>query len=372
MKILYCIFSLTPPGGMQRVLTVKANYFADEKGYAVHIVTRNATDEQPHFPLSPLVKLHAAGLTGNSYRKDLRQLLFAIRPDIVVSFYGEEARFLYKIKDGSKKVLEFHFTRDHLVYLVKGLPNVRLRTLRLLYVKWLQWLDYRHARHYDRLVLLTERDRDLWGRPSNALSIPNPLSFSVSSSASLGHKRILSAGRLIATKGFDLLIDAFHVIAAMSPEWTLSIYGEGQDRQFLQEKINGYGLQSRIKILPPVKDLRQEMLHSAIYAASSRYEGFGLVITEAMECGLPSVAFDCECGPREIIRNEFDGLLVEALDTRQFAAALLRLMQSEDLRTWLGANAKTSARRFSPEKIMSRWENLFHSLLTDKQPDHVR
>lgn len=369
MTILYCIFSLTPPGGMQRVLTVKANYFSEQAGHAVHIVTRSAPGEQPHFALSPLVRVHH---TGSDYKKELSQLIFAIRPDIVISLYGDESRFLYKIGDGSKKILEFHFTKDHLVHLVKGLPHIRLRWLRLLYVKWLQWKDRRQARHYDSLVLLTERDRDLWGQPANAITIPNPLSFSSTEPADLQQKRIISAGRLIATKGFDLLIDAFKEIAGQYPDWKLTIFGEGQDRQFLLDRISHYGLQSRVEILPPVKDLSQEMRHSSIYAAASRYEGFGLVITEAMECGVPSVAFDCECGPREIIRNGFDGLLVEPLNTTKFAESLRSLIGSADLRITLGANARTSAKRFSPEKIMLRWEEHFRKLLNSNLSAHAR
>ncbi len=367
MTIVYCISSLVPPGGMQRTLTVKANYLADVAGHSVHIVIRSHGTS--HFPLSPHIQVH---YIKKDYRSSLTRLLFSIRPDITVSLYGEEARFLYKIDDGSKKVLEFHFTRNHLIHLVRGLPNVRFRRLRLQYVRLLQYMDERYAHHYHKLVLLTEADRALWGYPSNAVAIPNPLSFISPSTSDLSAKRILSTGRLIATKGFDLLIDAFRLVAMRHPDWRLTIFGEGQDRQFLLNKIHRYGLEDRVEILPPTTDIAAELLNCSIYAVASRYEGFGLVITEAMECGVPCVAFDCECGPGEIINHGVDGMLVEPLHMEKFAAALLHLIEDPTLRTRLGRQAKISARRFARTVIMQQWETLFDSLIEQNANVHVR
>ena len=367
MTIVYCIFSLAKPHGMQRVLTVKANYLAEKAGHFVHIVTRG--EGQPHFPLSPAIQVHSTGL---DYKKALTELLHAIRPDITISMYGEEAKFLYKINDGSKKILEFHFTRNHLVHLVKGLPHVSFRMLRLQYVRLLQYMDEQCAHHYDCLVLLTEADRALWKYPANAVVIPNPLSFSCPATSDQQSKRILSVGRLIAAKGFDLLIEAFKPIAERYPEWKLTIIGDGQDKEFLQQKIIDLDLDAQAEILPPTPYIACEMLESAIYASASRYEGFGLVITEAMECGLPVVAFDCECGPREIIRDGHDGILVEPLNTEKFSEALLQLIESRYERTQMGRQAKLSAKRFDEHKVMARWETLFNSLTLLNSPVHVR
>ncbi len=364
MTIVYCIFSLADSGGMQRALTVKANYLSAVAGYAVHIVTRD--NAMPHFTLSAKIRVH---VIEHTYRPELSRLLYTIRPDITISLYGEESRFLYKIKDGSKKILEFHFTRNHLQHLVRGLPNVRLRWLRLQYVRMLQYFDISYAQHYDKLVLLTEADRRLWGNPVNAVAIPNPLSFKSREKSDLDAPRILAAGRLIATKGFDLLIDAYAPIARKHPDWKLTIYGEGQDKDFLLDKISALGLEEQVTIRPPSTDLQRELLRSSIYALSSRYEGFGLVITEAMECGVPSVAFNCECGPGEIIRDGFDGLLVPPQNTELFGAALVSLVESKELRHRLGKNALLSADRFSVEKVMGRWQMLFDSLMNN--PVHV-
>ena len=280
MTIVYCIFSLAPPHGMQRALTVKANYLADVAGHSIHVVTRCEHPELPHFALSSKIMVHG---TGRAYKEELAALLYTIRPDLTISLYGKESAFLYKIDDGSRKILEFHFTRNYLVHLVRGLPHVRFRRLRLLYVRFLQYRDERYAPHYDRLVLLTEADLVLWGKPSNAVVIPNPLSFTCPEGSGLRVKRVLSVGRLIASKGFDLLIRAYSLVAIEYPDWKLTILGEGQDRKFLQEMIRHYNLEQQVEILPPTHDIMKEMLQSSIYAAASRYEGFGLMITEAME-----------------------------------------------------------------------------------------
>lgn len=367
MTIVYCIPSLVPPGGMQRTLTVKANYLADVAGHSVHIVTR--AHGPSHFSLSPHIQVHHID---KNYKTSLTRLLVDIRPHITVSLYGEESRFLYKIDDGSKKVLEFHFTRNHLTHLVRGLPNVRFRHLRLQYARLLQYIDERCAHYYHRLVLLTEADHALWGYPSNAVVIPNPLSFTSPSISDLSAKRILSTGRLIATKGFDLLIEAFRLVAMRHPDWRLTIFGEGQDKQFLLNKIHRYELEDRVELLPPTTDITAELLNCSIYAAASRYEGFGLVITEAMECGVPCVAFDCECGPGEIISHGADGILVEPLHTEKFAAALLGLIENPALRAGLGRQAKISARRYTLAAIMQQWETLFDSLIKKNTSVHVR
>jgi glycosyltransferase involved in cell wall biosynthesis len=346
---------------MERVLTVKANWLAEVGGHTVYIIVRGGGE--PYFPLSPLVRVHRIE---RGYKSGLGQLLGRIRPAVTVSLYGEEAKWLYSLKDGSRKVLEFHFTRNHLLHLVQGLPEVRFRPLRLQYARLLQYLDERVARHYDRMVLLTEGDRVLWGSPSNAVVIPNPLSFTSATASGLRTQRIVAAGRLIATKGFDLLIEAFRLVAIQYPDWKLVIYGEGQDKIFLLNKIHRHGLDGQVEILRPVPDLAAELVNSSVYACSSRYEGFGLTITEAMECGVPCVAFDCECGPREIIRDGQDGLLVALPNVDQFGRALHLLMASHEYRRRLGEQAKESVRRFSVGEIMPRWEKLFESLQFSK------
>ena len=359
MKILYCIFSLEPPGGMQRVLTTKANYWADQAGYTVHIVTESKSGTVPYFRLSDRVMIHHFD---DHYKSRLSKLLYELRPQVAISLFGKEYKFLYKIKDGSKKIVEFHFTKNHLLHLIRGIPDLRFRSLHLFYVWLLQLQEKWYASKYDKLVLLTDADRLLWGKPANAISIPNPLSFQSGRKSALNAKRVIAAGRFIATKGFDILITSFKPIAVKYPDWRLTIFGEGQDRDYLIDLISEYDLINNVELLPPAKDMRQELLESSMYAFSSRYDGFGLVITEAMECGVPCIAFNCECGPAEIIADGEDGLLVEAQNGKQFSDAMLQLVESGELRIKLAEGGLRTVARFRLQHIMPRWEDLFKEL----------
>lgn len=344
---------------MERVLTTKVNYLSEELGYEVHIVTvkGNATN---YFPLSSTVICHHLSIRNKKeYREKLTQLLYDLRPHVTISLFGSEFTFLYKINDGSKKIVEFHFTKYYLTHLVKGIACLRFRYLHLLKAWWMQKKDSFYATKYDKVVLLTQQDLNLWGNKKNMCYIYNPLSFTCDVSAELDKKYIIAAGRFIAQKGFDLLIDAFAIIATEHLDWKLLIFGEGQDHQFLLNRIKEKGLMQQVQLCPVTSDIRSVFLNSSIFVFSSRYEGFGLVLTEAMECGLPCVAFDCECGPREIIDNGETGYLVKSGDINDFALKLETLMNNSTLRKEMGSKGKQTVQRFYVDKIMAQWDRLF-------------
>ena len=232
----------------------------------------------------------------------------------------------------------------------------------------MQYRQRKYAEKYNKVVLLTQHDKRLWGNKSYLTVIPNPVSFKTDKTALLNNKQIITAGRLITQKGFDLLIESFSHIALQNPGWVLVIVGGGQDKDYLQNLIDKKGLSSRILIRFPQKNIQDLLLESSIFALSSRYEGFGLVLTEAMECGLPCVAFDCECGPSEIIRHGEDGFLVENGNIVQFADHLNIIMNDEQLRKKMGIIGRQNVNRFHVEPIMKKWMDLFSELrLPNKQ-----
>ena len=363
MKIVYCTQSLYRPGGMERVLTSKVNYLSEQYGYEIHLAIMDG-EKPPYFPLSSKIVCHNLAVKNKKeYYQKLSKLLFTLRPDITVSLYGAEFTFLYKIKDGSKKIVEFHFTKYYLTYLVKGIEHLRFRFLHQIKAWWMQKKESFYASKYDKVVLLTHRDLKIWGNKSNMCYIHNPVSFYSDSVASLQNKRIIAVGRYIAQKGFDLLIEVFGRIANKYPDWELCIFGEGQDERLLYEKIQKYELTAQIHLYPSVHDIKKELLNSSIFAFSSRYEGFGLVLTEAMECGLPCIAFDCECGPNEIIVDKETGFLIKLGDIDDFSSKLAILIQNMELRKEMGANGKIAVREFHAEKIMPQWSQLFVEIL---------
>lgn len=362
MKIVYCISSLDNPGGMERVLTTKVNYLADNFGYEIYILTMQQKG-MPFFDLSHQIVCHNMNVTSRAnHKQKLEQWLFQLRPDITVSLYGPEFTFLYKLKDGSKKIVEFHFTKYYLTHLINGIAHLPLRPLHRLKAWLLQKREERDAPKYDKVVLLTQQDLALWGNRSNMCYIHNPLSFRSDEISTLENNQIIGIGRFIAQKGFDLLLDAFHLIAADFPSWKIVIYGEGQDKQLLEKKIETYKLGQQVLLHAPIKRVEEAFMGSSIFVFPSRYEGFGLVLTEAMECGLPCIAFDCECGPREIIAQNETGFLVSNKNAIELANNMRTLMKNKMLRKQMGKRGKEFVAQFHTETIMQQWHQLFTEL----------
>lgn len=146
------------------------------------------------------------------------------------------------------------------------------------------------------------------------------------------------------------------------PDWILDIFGEGFYKDSLTRQIKDRKLEYSITIYPFTQNITQEYLNSSILALSSNYEGFGLVLIEAMSLGVPCVSFDCPFGPSEIIRNQEDGLLVKNGDIQGFANAICHLIEHEAERKAFGKSAKENVKRYSPQNIMPQWEMLFHKL----------
>jgi len=167
-------------------------------------------------------------------------------------------------------------------------------------------------------------------------------------------KRIISAGRFTYQKGYDLLIDAWNLVIPHYPDWQLSIYGNGNPIIYSNQLIR-YKLSGTIRFLPATLDIVEKYAESSIYVMSSRFEGFGLVLGEAMSCGLPCVSFDCPNGPNEIIKNGEDGILVPNGDINALAEAMEKLMEDVELRRNMGQNAKRNIQRFNEDAIMDKF-----------------
>jgi glycosyltransferase involved in cell wall biosynthesis/membrane-associated phospholipid phosphatase len=225
-------------------------------------------------------------------------------------------------------------------------------------------------RKLDALVTLTEGDRaeyaELLGGATRIERIPNAVPAIEGPRAPLTEPTIVAAGRLSSQKGFDRLIPAFSLIAADCPEWTLRIFGTGPAQPRLERQIARRGLEGRVLLLGRSRQLGDEMQRASMYVLSSRFEGFPMVILEAMTRGLPVVSFDCPTGPREVVRDGANGILVPDDDRVALAAAMLDLIHDPERRRRLGAAAAEDARRYSTAAIGPRWDELLASL----RPQH--
>lgn len=373
MKVLYNIAGTYRPGGMERVLAVKANYLVS-KGYDVVVVTTDQRGQQAFFKLDE--RIHSYDLCINYednngaslikkvlqfphkqrlHKKRLAELLLKERPDITVSMFCNDVNFLAGIKDGSKKLLEIHFSKyKRLQYGRKGLWGLADRLLTL--------VDARKVRKFDKFVVLTKEDKALWTGTPGICVIPNPLTLEGDTVSSLERKKAVAIGRLTPQKGFDRLVKAWAIVHRHCPEWSLDIVGDGQDKEALKKLIGDEALEDVVHLLPSVDNISEVYLNSSLYVMSSRYEGLPLVLTEAHSFGVPTVSFNCKCGPTDIIEDGVNGFLVEDGNIVQLAARIVTLMQDTDLRKRMGEAAKISSKQYSERRIMGMWTELFDNL----------
>lgn len=376
-KIVYCTPSLYMAGGVERVLTLKANYFAEIYGYDITIITTDGENKVPFFPLSNKVKVVNLGIHFEEmwhhsflwrlflYSRKIRRFkskltleLYRIRPDITVSLLRREINFLTDIQDGSKKIGEIHINKAHYRSFTPNRSNV-FKDLFARY--WMHGLLGK-LKKLDRFVVLTEYDRQAWQQIPRVEVIPNPLPFHPSISHFVKKKRIITVGRYFDEKGYDMLLQAWAIVEKRCKDWELAIYGDG-NRLYYEKIAHSLHLdKNRYRLNTSVKDVQKEYLDSSFFVCSSRFEGFGMGIIEAMACGLPVVAFDCVWGPRSIITNGEDGILVENGHIGKLADAIIELIHHPNRIKSMGQKARINVRRFDIELIAGRWKCLFETL----------
>ena len=364
-------------GGVERVLTLKANYFAEHFGYNVTIILTEGKDKPLFYPLSDKVKVVNLNIGFEElwtcsfikkifvylkkqriYKELLKQELMRIRPDITISLLRREINFLTSIKDGSKKVGELHVNRSN----YRNFEQDDTNFLKNLFSQlWMSNL-VSNLKRLDKFVVLTEEDHQNWPELDNVVVIPDPLTFSSSSCSPLTEKRVIAVGRYVYQKGFDLLLKSWSIVEKKCPDWILTIIGQGERLQY-ENLIDELKIdRTRCKLLGPTERIQDEYMRSSLLVLSSRFEGFGMVLVEAMACGLPAVSFDCPCGPKDIIQNKVDGVLVESGNVEKLAEAIVMMIQNAEQRKNMATKAIENVQRFKMDQIAELWKSLFESL----------
>ena len=337
LKIAYITPALYMAGGVERVLTLKTNYFAEHFGYDITIILTEGKDKPLFYPLSEKIKVINLDIgfeelwtcsfvkkifvylrKQSQYKKALTKELMRIRPDITVSLLRREINFLNDIKDGSKKIGEMHINRAN----YRNFETNDSNFIKNLFAKFWMYSLVSKLKHLDQFVVLTEEDKKAWAELPNISVISDPLSFCPTQRSSLSVKRVIAVGRYVYQKGFDQLLQAWATIERQYPEWQLVVFGDG-NRTPYEQQMKELGIDdNRCHLYGPTTDIQQEYVNSSIFVFSSRFEGFGMVLVEAMACGLPVVSFDCPCGPKDIIKDGEDGILVENGNIKLFASSL--------------------------------------------------
>ena len=377
MRLIYFIPLLSTFGGQERTLIDKANWLV-ENGHEVLFVTfandgvvayslreeiRHVDLACPYFHIyrQPFVRrFYAAFKIKRLFRYKMEETIKVYQPDVIVvaipltEFFFQD---LLAVVGNIPIVVESHLACGHEA-IVRGLTE--------------KLIDYfippmDAIRKSDLLIALTEGDANIWRKYHHHVCvIPNPLTCYPEALPHLDQTegRIICVGRLSPQKRFDRMINAFAMIADKYPNWCVDIFGEGQKQGqlLLKQLITEKGLVRRVNICSPVRDIYSEYRRSQFLVLSSDFEGFGLVIVEAMACGIPVVATDCPFGPSEIIENGKSGLLAK-MDVKDLAEKMEWMMTHDEDRRLMGANAHQAAARFRKETIMPQWEEAYLSVI---------
>lgn len=376
-KIVYVVGGLVGVSGMSVILCRKINYLACHTDYDIYMILTEKAGVPWNIEVNPKVKwvnfdinfdeldtmpilkkIFFYLLKQRKYKKLFTDYLMKIRPDITVSALRREINFINTINDGSKKIGELHFERSFYRNFNKHyLPSF---VNRFVSKRWTNSL-INNIKKLDQFIVLTHEDYKKWPEITNKMVIPNFIEEYNGELATLEYKTAIAVGRYTWQKGFDLLIDAWSIVAQKHPDWTLNIFGPG-DRQSYEDSIVKKGLTNQIICNPSTTDIHKKFQESSFFVFSSRYEGFGLVLAEAMSVGLPAVSFACPCGPSDIITHKKDGLLIENGNIQELAKGICYLIENPAIRKAFGTKAHKKAQTFYPSNIMNQWINLFESL----------
>ncbi|WP_027391625.1 glycosyltransferase family 4 protein [Aquimarina latercula] len=373
MKIVFIIDQVYLHGGIERVLSIKANYLAEQEGNEVHIITTEQKEEKPCYSFDKRVIFKDLGINYNRRKsyfhpKNLKKLpkhisktkaaLKDINPDIVVvCSHSVDTYFVPFIVKGIPKVKEFHYSR----FIEKEKRN----NPSLFKKYFFKFADYVESK-YDKLVILN-KDESNYYKGDNTIVISNPLTFYPDNVSDLSNNRIITAGRIAAVKGYDILIDIWQEFSKTRKDCQLHIFGSGEANYVkkLQDKIYAAGIQDSIKLMGSTDKIKEEMMQSSVFVMTSHNECFPLVLLEAQACGLPIVSFDCPYGPRNII-DKNTGILIPPYDNNAFVDQLNTLMSDRDRIQEMGKNARENAKNYQLDAVMALWQKMFNDLTPKK------
>ena len=377
-RIVYCTPALYSAGGVERIVSVKANYFAECYGYDVTILITEGFNKNPFFPISEKVRVVNLNigfeelwnkpfwktiliylLKQYKYKRRFKEEILRLHPDIIISTLRREINFLAEINDGSIKIGELHLNRANFRTVGTG----KCSFVQRYFVKWWRTKLLCHLRQLDKFVVLTESAVEEWPELNNVVMIPDPLPIRVDALSPLTVEHVATIGRYSYEKGYDLLLRSWAIVQNEIPNWHLDVYGMG-DVDAYKNLAFQLGLDmSRCHIYGSVNDVEHVYQNCSIFALSSRFEGFGLVIVEAMACGVPVISFACQSGPLELINDGVNGLLVPLGDVSSFAEKLVDLIKDSELRTSRAENGLKTVRSYSIENVAKQWKELFDVLM---------
>ena len=364
MRIFYVTDAFAVWGGMERVLADKMNYLSEHYGYDVVLVTVNQGGHSIPFSLNPQIKHIDLGVRLHQQymysvikrffinrqleaqlKSKLNDTLLQISADLIICTKLDFVGVLNEVRGRTPLIVESHTLCKADYYERPGL-------LRRLHI----WEYKRQVRKANAVVALTAGDAKDWLENNKQVYvIPNVVHVNNSNKYSdYTENKIIFVGRFTKQKDFDCLLRIWSIVFARHADWTLDVYTDG--------KIDAPGA----SVFKPVANIMEKYFNSSMLLLTSLFEPFGLVLPEAMSCGLPVVAFDCPYGPADIITDGVDGFLVKNRDINEFANRVCQLIEDKDLRVRIGLAAVKSSQRYRADVVMPKWKELFESLCQKK------
>ena len=375
MKIVFIIDQVFRHGGIERVLSIKANYLSSIKTNEVHIVTSEQNNKEACYNFNTEIFFQDLNINYHknksyfhpknllkipSHISKLKLELKKIVPDIVVvCSHSTDTYFIPFIKKEIPKVKEFHYSKFIEI-------DKRKNATSFIKKNFFKFADFVETK-YDKLIVLNADEANYY-KSNNTITIPNPLTFFPETVSNLKDNIVIAAGRIAHVKRYDLLIDVWELVNKKNKEWELHIYGDGEEKylNYLQDKIDSKKLSNHVFLKGATDQIKDKMLHSSLFVMTSENECFPLVLLEAQACGLPIVSFDCPHGPRNIIDKQ-TGKLIDIDDISGFSEAILDSISNKNERLQQGKQARMNSKRYSVEKIMTIWINMFTQLIQKKQ-----
>ena len=381
MKIVYCIDFIYTFGGVEIVTILKANALAKIPGNQVWLVVTDnkfsTITKQAQVSVIDLA-VHYYQHDGEGFwhavmdnirmrkihQKKLQEILNEIEPDIVISTGRLTKFFLPTLKIHSNPVFirEIHTAKHYKMQDARVWKEKLVAEVGEIY-------DYGwKIKRYDKIVVLTDAEKTgSWEHWNKVAVIPNPLTHVPKQASTLENKIVITAGRLVRTKNFSSLINAWAKVVERHPDWELQIWGVGDLQEQLKNQIKQMGLTESAHLMGYSTEILNEFSKASIFVSSSISEGFSLATLEAMSVGVPTVVYECPGGISHLVKNRVTGYLVPLNDEKALAERVCTLIEDEGLRRTMGQAALKESEKYKLDSIIQRWMALFQELLAEKR-----
>ena len=357
MKILYLTPKINAEGGLERVLCLKANYLSERFNHDITIVTQNNGNDKPFYPIYDKINLLDIDLRGSrlqfvsKYLKEIKRIIETTNPDVIIIVDSVYKAFLVSLVSKNKRLI---YECHNSIYVQQSPKNSKWIS------KFTIWFNRLGAKRMTDFVALSKDSLNEWELP-NGVIISNPNWLKTTESANLDSKKILIIARHSYEKGLDRFFTIWKQIAYKYPDWHVEIIGKEVENSEYKNEVIAMGISDSIIFTQPIKQIETKYFEASIYVMTSRFEAFPMVLIEAMSCGVPVIAYDCPCGPRAIISNNENGLLIENDNQEQFASNLERLIENSELRKKIGSKAQEFVKDYDIDAIMKKWNDLLTS-----------